>query len=49
MLENKKIKIKNMSKGMGQNIRFIVTIVHDPKLRNTDDTGFDFNSQAALA
>ena len=37
MLENKKIKIKNMSKGMGQIIQFIVTIIHDPKLLILDE------------
>ena len=37
MLENKKMKIKNMSKGMGQIIQFIVTIIHDPKLIILDE------------
>jgi len=37
MLENKKMKIKNMSKGMGQIIQFIVTIIHDPKLLILDE------------
>jgi len=37
MLESKKMKIKNMSKGMGQIIQFIVTIIHDPKLIILDE------------
>ncbi len=37
MFENKKMKIKNMSKGMGQIIQFIVTIIHDPKLLILDE------------
>ena len=37
MLENKKMKIKHMSKGMGQVIQFIVTIVHDPELLIMDE------------
>lgn len=37
MLENKKKKIKEMSKGMGQMIQFIVTIIHDPKLIILDE------------
>jgi len=37
MLENKKLKIKQMSKGMGQIIQFIVTIIHDPKLLIMDE------------
>jgi len=37
MLENKNMKIKNMSKGMGQIIQFIVTIIHDPKLLILDE------------
>jgi len=37
MLENKKMKNKDMSKGMGQIIQFIVTIVHDPKLIILDE------------
>jgi ABC-2 type transport system ATP-binding protein len=37
MLENKKMKIKHMSKGMGQMIQFIVTIIHDPALLIMDE------------
>jgi ABC-2 type transport system ATP-binding protein len=37
MLENRKTKIKNMSKGMSQIIQFIVTIVHDPDLLILDE------------
>ncbi len=37
MLENKKMKNKDMSKGMGQIIQFIVTIVHNPKLIILDE------------
>ncbi len=37
MLENKKKKIKHMSKGMMQIIQFIVTIIHDPKLLIMDE------------
>ncbi len=37
MLETKKSKIKEMSKGMGQIIQFIVTIIHDPKLLILDE------------
>ncbi|MFC1726806.1 ABC transporter ATP-binding protein [candidate division KSB1 bacterium] len=37
MLESKKKKIKEMSKGMGQIIQFIVTIIHDPKLIILDE------------
>jgi ABC-2 type transport system ATP-binding protein len=37
MLESKKKKIKHMSKGMGQIIQFIVTIIHDPKLLIMDE------------
>lgn len=37
MLESKKKKIKDMSKGMGQIIQFIVTIIHDPKLIIMDE------------
>jgi ABC-2 type transport system ATP-binding protein len=37
MLENKKMKNKDMSKGMGQIIQFIVTIIHDPKLIIMDE------------
>ena len=43
MLENKKMKNKDMSKGMGQIIQFIVTIIHDPELIIMDEpfTGLD--------
>ena len=37
MIESKKMKIKHMSKGMGQIIQFIVTIIHDPKLIILDE------------
>ena len=37
MLESKEKKIKDMSKGMGQIIQFIVTIIHDPKLIILDE------------
>ena len=37
MLENKKKKIKHMSKGMGQMIQFIVTIIHAPELLIMDE------------
>jgi ABC-2 type transport system ATP-binding protein len=37
MLENKKKKNKEMSKGMGQLIQFIVTVVHDPDLIIMDE------------
>jgi ABC-2 type transport system ATP-binding protein len=37
MLESKKKKIKEMSKGMGQMIQLIVTIVHDPELVFLDE------------
>jgi ABC-2 type transport system ATP-binding protein len=37
MLESKKSKIKAMSKGMGQIIQFVVTIIHDPKLLILDE------------
>ena len=37
MLESKKKKIKQMSKGMGQMIQFIVTIIHNPKLLIMDE------------
>ena len=37
MLESKKTKIKELSKGMGQIIQFIVTIIHDPKLIILDE------------
>jgi ABC-2 type transport system ATP-binding protein len=37
MLDTKKMKIKHMSKGMGQMIQFIVTIIHDPELLIMDE------------
>ena len=37
MLESSKKKIKHMSKGMGQMIQFIVTIIHDPELLIMDE------------
>ena len=37
MLDSKKKKIKEMSKGMGQMIQLIVTIVHDPALILLDE------------
>ncbi len=37
MFDNKKMKIKHMSKGMGQIIQFIVTIIHDPDLLIMDE------------
>ena len=37
MLDSKKKKIKEMSKGMGQMIQLIVTIVHDPPLILLDE------------
>ena len=37
MLESKRKKIKEMSKGMGQMIQLIVTIVHDPDLILLDE------------
>jgi ABC-2 type transport system ATP-binding protein len=37
MLENKKKKNKEMSKGMGQLIQFIVTVIHDPELIILDE------------
>jgi ABC-2 type transport system ATP-binding protein len=37
MLDSKKKRIKEMSKGMGQIIQFIVTIIHDPKLIILDE------------
>lgn len=37
MLEHKNTKIKHMSKGMGQMIQFIVTIIHDPDLLIMDE------------
>ena len=43
MLENKKKKIEELSKGMSQIIQLIVTIVHDPELVILDEpfTGLD--------
>jgi ABC-2 type transport system ATP-binding protein len=37
MLENKKKKNKEMSKGMGQLIQFIVAVIHDPELVILDE------------
>ncbi len=37
MIESSKKKIKHMSKGMGQMIQFIVTIIHDPELLIMDE------------
>lgn len=37
MWESRKKKIKEMSKGMGQMIQFIVTIIHDPELIILDE------------
>jgi ABC-2 type transport system ATP-binding protein len=37
MLDNKKKKIEELSKGMGQIIQFIVTIIHDPQLVILDE------------
>ena len=37
MLDSKKKKIKEMSKGMGQLIQLIVTIIHDPQLIILDE------------
>ena len=37
MHDSRKTKIKNMSKGMGQIIQFIVTILHDPSLIILDE------------
>ena len=37
MLDAKKKKIKHMSKGMGQMIQFIVTIIHEPDLLIMDE------------
>jgi ABC-2 type transport system ATP-binding protein len=37
MIESKKKKIKHMSKGMGQMIQFIVTIIHEPELLIMDE------------
>ena len=37
MLDDRKKKIKHMSKGMGQMIQFIVTIIHEPDLLIMDE------------
>ncbi|NQU86950.1 MAG: DUF4162 domain-containing protein, partial [Mariniphaga sp.] len=37
MLSTKRQKIEEMSKGMGQIIQFIVTVIHDPKLIIMDE------------
>lgn len=37
LIESSKKKIKHMSKGMGQMIQFIVTIIHDPELLIMDE------------
>ena len=37
LLDSKKKKIKHMSKGMGQVIQFIVTVIHDPELIILDE------------
>ena len=37
MLSNKRMKIEEMSKGMGQIIQLIVTIIHDPELIILDE------------
>ena len=37
MFESRKKKIKELSKGMGQMIQFIVTIIHDPELLILDE------------
>ena len=37
MLASQKKKIKHMSKGMGQMIQFIVTIIHNPELLIMDE------------
>jgi ABC-2 type transport system ATP-binding protein len=37
MLESEKKKIKHLSKGMGQMIQFIVTIIHNPELLIMDE------------
>jgi len=37
MFDSKKKKIKHLSKGMGQMIQFIVTIIHDPELLIMDE------------
>lgn len=43
LLDSKNKKIKHMSKGMGQMIQFIVTVIHDPDLLIMDEpfAGFD--------
>ncbi len=43
LLDSKKKHIKHMSKGMGQMIQFIVTVIHDPDLLIMDEpfAGFD--------
>ncbi|MBN2773982.1 MAG: ATP-binding cassette domain-containing protein [Prolixibacteraceae bacterium] len=43
MLENKNKKNKDMSKGMGQIIQFIVTIIHNPKLIIMDEPFSDLD------
>jgi len=37
LIESKKKKIKEMSKGMGQMVQLIVTLIHDPKLIIMDE------------
>jgi len=37
MLDSRRKKIKDMSKGMGQIIQFIVTVIHDPQLVILDE------------
>ncbi len=37
MLDSKKKKIKHLSKGMGQMIQFVVTIIHEPELLIMDE------------
>lgn len=37
MIDSKKKKIKHLSKGMGQMIQFIVTIIHEPELLIMDE------------
>jgi ABC-2 type transport system ATP-binding protein len=43
MLPHKRKKIEELSKGMGQTVQFIITILHDPELIVMDEpfTGFD--------
>ena len=50
MLESRKKKIKELSKGMGQMIQFIVTIIHDPQLLILDEpfSGLDPVNTALL-